>query len=91
MYLSLTKFFVYIVIFLGFLSNFNVYALSKNKLYSETSISNYFSGLISSNNNNNELAFTVRKSLAVKLPYLLKYKFRSIDLIGINLLSTFLR
>jgi len=63
MYLSLTKFFVYIVIFLGFLSNFNVYALSKNKLYSETSISNYFSGLISSNNNNNELALNYLNNL----------------------------
>jgi hypothetical protein len=56
MYLNLTKFFIYILILFGLLSNFKAHSLNENKLYSGTSISNYFSGLVSSNNNNNELA-----------------------------------
>ena len=56
MHLSLTKFFIYILILFAFLSNFKVHSLNDNRLYSEKSISNYFSGLVSSNNHNSELA-----------------------------------
>ena len=56
MYLSLSKIFVYILIFFSFLSNFNAHSSNQKILYSRKSISNYFSGIISSNNNNNKLA-----------------------------------
>ena len=56
MYLSLPKVFVYILIFFSFLLNFNAYSANQKILYSRKSISNYFSGIISSNNNNNKLA-----------------------------------
>ena len=56
MYLSLSKIFIYILIFFSFLSNFNAHSLNQKVLYSSKSISNYFSGIISSNNNNNKLA-----------------------------------
>ena len=56
MYLSLSKIFIYILIFFSFLSNFNAHSSNQKVLYSRKSISNYFSGIISSNNNNNKLA-----------------------------------
>jgi tetratricopeptide (TPR) repeat protein len=56
MYASLPKIFVYILIFFSFLLNFNAYSANQKILYSRKSISNYFSGIISSNNNNNKLA-----------------------------------
>ena len=56
MYSSLPKIFVYILIFFSFLLNFNAYSANQKILYSRKSISNYFSGIISSNNNNNKLA-----------------------------------
>ena len=56
MYPSLSKIFVYILIFFSFLSNFNAHSSNQKQLYSRKSISNYFSGIISSNNNNNKLA-----------------------------------
>ena len=56
MYSSLSKIFIYILIFFSFLSNFNAHSSNQKILYSRKSISNYFSGIISSNNNNNKLA-----------------------------------
>ena len=56
MYLSLSKIFIYILIFFSFLLNFNAHSANQKILYSRKSISNYFSGIISSNNNNNKLA-----------------------------------
>ena len=56
MYLSLSKIFIYILIFFSFLSNFNAHSSNQKILYSKKSISNYFSGIIASNNNNNKLA-----------------------------------
>ena len=56
MHSSLPKIFIYILIFFSFLSNFNAYSSNQKILYSRKSISNYFSGIISSNNNNNKLA-----------------------------------
>ena len=56
MYSSLAKIFVYILIFFSFLLNFNAHSANQKILYSRKSISNYFSGIISSNNNNNKLA-----------------------------------
>ena len=56
MYLNLSKIFIYILIFFSFLSNFNAHSSNQKVLYSRKSISNYFSGIISSNNNNNKLA-----------------------------------
>jgi tetratricopeptide (TPR) repeat protein len=56
MYLSLPKIFIYILIFFSFLSNLNAYSSNQKILYSRKSVSNYFSGIISSNNNNNKLA-----------------------------------
>ena len=56
MYSSLSKIFIYILIFFSFLSNFNAHSLNQKILYSKKSISNYFSGIIASNNNNNKLA-----------------------------------
>ena len=56
MYSSLSKIFIYILIFFSFLSNFNAHSSNQKILYSKKSISNYFSGIISSNNNNNKLA-----------------------------------
>ena len=56
MYSSLPKIFVYILIFFSFLLNFNAHSANQKILYSRKSISNYFSGIISSNNNNNKLA-----------------------------------
>ena len=56
MYSSLPKIFVYILIFFSFLLNFNAHSANQKILYSRKSISDYFSGIISSNNNNNKLA-----------------------------------
>lgn len=56
MYSSLPKIFVYILIFFIFILNSIVYSANQKILYSRKSISNYFSGIISSNNNNNKLA-----------------------------------
>ena len=56
MYSSLPKIFVYILIFFSFLLNFNAHSANQKILYSRKSISNYFSGIISANNNNNKLA-----------------------------------
>ena len=56
MYSSSSKIFIYILIFFSFLSNFNAHSSNQKILYSSKSISNYFSGIISSNNNNNKLA-----------------------------------
>lgn len=56
MYSSLPKIFIYILIFFSFISSFNAYSSNQKILYSKKSISNYFSGIISSNNNNNKLA-----------------------------------
>ena len=56
MYSSLPKIFVYILIFFIFILNSIVYSANQKILYSGKSISNYFSGIISSNNNNNKLA-----------------------------------
>jgi len=63
MYLSLAKIFVYILIFFSFLLNFNAYSANQKILYSRKSISNYFSGIISSNNNNNKLALKYLNNL----------------------------
>lgn len=63
MYSSLSKIFIYILIFFSFLSNFNAHSLNEKILYSRKSISNYFSGIISSNNNNNKLALKYFKKL----------------------------
>jgi len=56
MYSSLPKIFVYILIFFSFILNSSAYSSNQKILYSRKSISNYFSGIISSNNNNNKLA-----------------------------------
>ncbi len=56
MYSSLPKIFVYILIFFIFILNSSVHSANQKILYSRKSISNYFSGIISSNNNNNKLA-----------------------------------
>ena len=56
MYLSLSKIFIYILIFFSFLLNLNAHSSNQEILYSRKSISNYFSGIISANNNNNKLA-----------------------------------
>ena len=56
MYLSLPKIIVYILIFFSFLLNFNAHSANQKILYSRKSISNYFSGIISTNNNDNKLA-----------------------------------
>ena len=56
MYLSLSKNFICILIFFCFLLNFNAHSSNQNILYSKKSISNYFSGIISSNNNDHKLA-----------------------------------
>ena len=56
MYSSLPKIFVDILIFFSFLLNFNAHKANQKILYSRKSISNYFSGIISSNNHNNKLA-----------------------------------
>jgi tetratricopeptide (TPR) repeat protein len=56
MYSSLSKIFAYILIFFSFLLNFNAYSANQKILYSRKSISNYFSGIVSSNDNNNKLA-----------------------------------
>ena len=55
MYSSLPKIFVYILIFFIFILNSRVHSANQKILYSRKSISNYFSGIISSNNNNNKL------------------------------------
>ena len=64
MYLSLSKIFIYILIFFSFLSNFNAHSSNQKILYSRKSISNYFSGIISSNNNNNKLALKYFNNLS---------------------------
>ena len=64
MYLSLSKIFIYILIFFSFLSNFNAHSLNQKVLYSRKSISNYFSGIVSSNNNNNKLALKYFNNLS---------------------------
>ena len=56
MYSSLSKIFIYILIFFSFILNSSAYSSNQKILYSRKSISNYFSGIISSNNNNNKLA-----------------------------------
>jgi len=56
MYSSLPKIFIYILIFFSFILNSSAYSSNQKILYSRKSISNYFSGIISSNNNNNKLA-----------------------------------
>ena len=56
MYSSLSKIFIYILIFFSFILNSSAYSSNQKILYSKKSISNYFSGIISSNNNNNKLA-----------------------------------
>ena len=56
MYSSLSKIFIYILIFFSFFSNFNAHSTNQKALYSRKNISNYFSGIISSNNNDNKLA-----------------------------------
>ena len=56
MYLSLSKNFICILIFFCFLLNFNAHSSNQKILYSRKNISNYFSGIISSNNNDNKLA-----------------------------------
>ena len=56
MYSSLPKIFIYILIFFSFFQILQHTHLIKKILYSRKSISNYFSGIISSNNNNNKLA-----------------------------------
>ena len=63
MYLSLTKTFVYVLIFLCFFSNFNVYSSNEKILYSKKAISNYFSGIVSSRNHNNKLALKYLNNL----------------------------
>ena len=63
MYLSLTKTFVYVLIFLCFFSNFNVYSSNEKILYSKKNISNYFSGIVSSKNHNNKLALKYLNNL----------------------------
>ena len=63
MYSSLPKIFIYFLIFFSFLSNFNVHSSNQKILYSRKSISNYFSGIISSNNNNNKLALKYLNNL----------------------------
>ena len=63
MYLSLTKTFVYVLIFLCFFSNFNVYSSDEKILYSKKDISNYFSGIVSSRNHNNKLALKYLNNL----------------------------
>ena len=64
MYSSLSKIFIYILIFFSFLSNFNAHSSNQKILYSRKSISNYFSGIISSNNNNNKLALKYFNNLS---------------------------
>ena len=56
MYSSLSKIFIYILIFFSFILNSSAYSSNQKILYSRKSISDYFSGIISSNNNNNKLA-----------------------------------
>jgi len=56
MYSSLSKIFVCIIIFFSFHLNYSAHSANQKILYSRKSISNYFSGIISSNNNNNKLA-----------------------------------
>ena len=56
MYSSLSKIFIYILIFFSFILNSSAYSSNQKTLYSRKSISDYFSGIISSNNNNNKLA-----------------------------------
>ena len=63
MNVSLTKTFVYVLIFLSILSNFNAYSSNEKILYSRKNISNYFSGLVSSKNNNNKLALKYLNNL----------------------------
>jgi tetratricopeptide (TPR) repeat protein len=65
MYSSLSKIFIYVLIFFGFLSNFNVYSSNQNKFYSKKNISNYFLGIVSSNNNNNKLALKYLSNLSL--------------------------
>ena len=65
MYLSLSKIFIYILIFFSFLSNFNAYSSNQNKFYSKKNISNYFLGIVSSNNNNNKLALQYLSNLSL--------------------------
>ena len=65
MYLSLSKIFIYILIFFSFLSNFNAYSSNQNKFYSKKNISNYFLGIVSSNNNDNKLALQYLSNLSL--------------------------
>ena len=56
MYFSLSKIFTYILIFFAFFLNSIAHSINQKKLYSKKSISNYFSGIISANNNDNKSA-----------------------------------
>ena len=56
MLINFVKKFVYILVFFIFLSNLNAHSSNKAKIYSKENISNYFSGLISAKNNENDLA-----------------------------------
>ena len=53
---NIAKTFVYLLFFFIFNLNFDANSSSKQVLYSHKSISDYFSGLVSSNNNNHKLA-----------------------------------
>ena len=57
MYLSLTKIFIYILIFFCFISDFDANSSNQSTLYSKKNISNYFAGIISSNDNANKLTY----------------------------------
>ena len=56
MYFTLSKIFTYILIFFAFFLNSKAHSINQKKLYSKKSISNYFSGIISANNNDNKSA-----------------------------------
>ncbi len=56
MYTNIAKTFIYLLVFFIFNSNFVANSANKKVLYSHKSISDYFSGLVSSNNNKNKLA-----------------------------------
>ena len=56
MHSNIAKTFVYLLFFFIFNLNFDANSSSKQVLYSHKSISDYFSGLVSSNNNNHKLA-----------------------------------
>ena len=53
---NISKTFFYLLIFFVFISNFDANSSNKRALYSHKSISDYFSGVVSSKNNNSKLA-----------------------------------